>query len=556
MGNILNLHRIYEVFKLLYQDSYSPQDFHLNLLHKNRKLYLEGDFLVIENIKKPPIMRKVLLFDHILLMCNVRKSLYNKRTWNIHKIFPLHEYVVINKELRPYDSETKQRIYSIYFIEIFGPTIFGISFGTRGIRDLWFNITRNALKNIVDEYDKDITFTEICKITNTNVEAAYKNDYNVKRHLGAEDFTRLLTDSSNLERPPVSDPEMITQISGNALCYKNYDNRKSEIVKNRKFYLKKRRRVEKPWLYQQLFRFFQIGDQETMIFNRDEILSEDFLIYLSEGILYKKVGNITTLLKRDVYKFAYDAHFQAVIYLQRTKLYISPLNDSINILISTLISNDIYDFFYSGDSAEIYIGAVYAPSFFEEPGFNIYFMNEDGPLLRIFTYARLMLDVALADFVVANNFFLVSAKKFARIQHDTFDTIPLTNLWDKQYRFNFRFADERTSKQVIRVSNHCYLVCFLSFGYIVREDGFPVDSQLVFMWNCIPNEIAVFEHYLLVFGPNTLCISNILNGKILFFEKGIKYKLAMGTASPYVLRDGKLFRLNLPGLTLNPPNAS
>ncbi|TBU07850.1 CNH domain-containing protein [Hamiltosporidium magnivora] len=273
---------------------------------------------------------------------------------------------------------------------------------------------------------------------------------------------------------------------------------------------------------------------------------EGFLLISQKNGVYKKYnGEITKIYEKSVKKMIYDIRMDFLIYQQGDTLLVSILEPESTFLEETIVMDDTDTFFYGMTMEKNYIaikklssdttGSIYLFEVFQNDGY-----------LKIKLYRRLYIGshISRVEFLKAK--LIIACKDFEIVDSDTLRTQELIDPSDPCTPYLFFLLENSYAKNIFKITNTTFLVCFDSIGFFIDSFGHTIQRNIIFSWHCIPTDFKMFENYLVCLSSDHLSIWDVTNANIVFVKYIRGLRFVEGTTKPLLHDKRSLYLLTLP----------
>ncbi|EPR77950.1 hypothetical protein SLOPH_2317 [Spraguea lophii 42_110] len=170
-GDMNNYFKLYKLSKELRYIHEIENKMPLGLFSRKRKFIREGEVFAKNEFIKHPRELRFLLFDHIILLCDVISQYMGEAKYIVSEPLVLVNYVVIDKSIGyiPDDLYIKQ-LYPLFLLEKGGSKITSLFFKDVNLRNLYFADIKTAIEKAKALFSEKITLRKLTKISNKEIE--------------------------------------------------------------------------------------------------------------------------------------------------------------------------------------------------------------------------------------------------------------------------------------------------------------------------------------------------------------------------------------------------
>ncbi len=512
-GCFQNHFRVFEISKSLRRGGFYKPRGSLNLFFKGRKVVKEGDILSFYSRLKMPQKQRVIVFDHLLLVCDVfaqpqEETLYLQETFAPYKFDITTEHPVKKVASKP---------FSVYIVERNGSGFLGLFFENRQECDVWTAALQSVAKQFSDKYDKRIAITELGDVSEEEISYACESFAPIdKKQLIRTSSFRACSSIVQTGSGQGVDPELYSDV----VPEENFPQAKGIIER-------------------MLFGGNIFGDRvRVKRFPMHEDNKNLILFGTKSGVFERIYGRNQRLYPRACKKFIFIADLSLLILLDSMRVLVSSFNvATLNLDIQTLCS-DAENFFYIQTATTRFI--VVKKNSLEAFCFLfLYAVEEENDCFKISMFQKLSIGSNVQSVRFFDGEIAVAANSFTWISPYSLVTREVVSLLDPYVPHYFLLCQESNALSIYQVSQTHFLVCFDILGFIINKKGAAADSHIVFSWDCIPHDIRIFGNYIVVLGPSSSAVFSMGSGALLFFDSTRTLRFCSGNSR--IMHDGHAF---------------
>lgn len=543
-GQAINAFRIYEISKMLRRgDFYRPQA-SLNLFAKNRKIIKEGDVVVRSKFAMVPKIQRVMVFDHLILVCDITTERTSKTNLYLQDTFAAYNFNVVDRHISGVDNFV-QTFFPVYLVEKNGDRFLGLLFRSRQEREVWKGVLEEAVRRYTRRYDPNIRMVETEFITSETIIKACSTYV-------AFDDSRLADDefSSPIQTEDEDGPLKTVVLKGAGPCTECESESESEqgtatesldVKASEGIGLGMENNVEEPVGFLQRILFGGDFFGKQIWIRRLPRNERKVVVFATDKGIYKRYGNENYMIHgKSARNIIFIGSISLLVFLEGCKVVVASFNADTTRIWPQSLHDDSESVFYSQNRSSKFI--------LVKKGGNetfsmiyMYIVEERGSQLSISMFRRLSIgsDVQSVKFVGKD--LAIASKMFDLVNPNSLMTSEIINPLDSYLPHYFLLCKDTRAMAILQVSKRCHLVCFDALGFVIDRSGNSSRSHVVFSWNCKPHDFRIFGGYLVVLGERSTSVFSLKSSNLLFFRCDKTFQFCMARRDRLVLHDSHRF---------------
>lgn len=539
-GRAINAFRIYEISKMLRRSELYRPRASLNLFAKNRKIIKEGDVVVRTKFSIVPKIQRVLVFDHLIMICDVAMKQASETCLYLQDTFAAYKFNVVDRHISDMDSFV-QTFFPVYLVETNGDRFLGLFFRSRQEREIWKRIMEEAVQRYMRRYDPNIKVLETEYVTSETILkacCAYVT-FDESRLADDEFSSPIQTDDENelgktvvlkgvgpraedaSNQSPVSESLSVKASDGIGLGMEN--------------------NVEEPVGFLQRILFGGDFFGKQIWIRRLPRNERKVVVFATERGIYKRCSGKNYMIHgKSTRNLIFIGSISLLVFLEGSKVVVASFNAETTRIWPQSLHEDAESVFYSQNRSSKFIlvkkGRHEAFSMIY-----MYIVEERGSQLSISMFRRLSIgsDVQSVRFVGKD--LAVASKMFDLVNPNSLMTNEIVNPLDSYLPHYFLMCRDTRAMAILQVSKKCHLVCFDALGFVIDKNGNSSKSHVVFSWNCKPHDFRVFGGYLVVLGVRSTSVFSLKSSNLLFFRNDKTFQFCTAGKNRLVLHDSHRF---------------
>lgn len=541
-GRAINAFRIYEISKTLRKGEFYRPQASLSLFAKSRKLIKEGDVVVRTKFAMVPKMQRVMIFDHLIMVCDVIMQHRSDATLYLQDTFAAYNFNVVDRHVSNSDNLV-QSLFPVYLVETNGDRFLGLFLRSRQERDIWKRILEEAVKRYTRRFDPNITIEEGEHVTaETILKACCAYMTFDESRLTDDDFSSpIQTDDE--------DEQLKTVVLRGAESRASNKNGEEQGIVSESLSIKSSEgiglgmedNIEKPvgFLQRILFGGDMFGKQ--ILIRRLPCNEGKVIVFSTERGIYRRLNGENYMIhEQSVTNLIFIGSVSLLVFLEGGQVVVAPFNADTTHILPQILHDNAESVFYSQNRSSKFILVKKG----RHEAFSMIYMYtvvERGEQLSIAMFRRLSIgsDVQSVRFVGKD--LAVASKMFDLVNPNSLMTNEIINPLDLYLPHYFLLCRDTCAMAILQISKRCLLVCFDVLGFIIDKDGKSAKSHVVFSWNCRPHDFRVFGGYLVVLGKQSTSIFSLKTARLLFFRGDKTFQFCTARRDRLVLHDSHRF---------------
>ncbi|KAI4290764.1 hypothetical protein PAPHI01_0038 [Pancytospora philotis] len=262
------------------------------------------------------------------------------------------------------------------------------------------------------------------------------------------------------------------------------------------------------------------------------------LVYSTRRGIYRRIGDDITLVSvRPAKKLAYDREAELLFYLCDTELYVSKFNHMSDALDGTQLQLVVTDFFYGRNAGNKTLALTSGRDF----GFSLIYLLEitdSGSVYQVFLRKKLYVGSAVSSIYFLNSKIIIACKNFEIVESSTLQTQDLLEGYDPLTQNLVRLIDGSLAKDIFRIDENVFLLCFDKVGFFVNNLGYWLNERAVFNWECIAHSFRLYHTSVMVLADTHFALFSLLTGDLVYLSTtpGLRF---VDNTSEALLYDGR-----------------
>lgn len=541
-GRAINAFRIYEISKMLRRGEYYRPQASLNLFASNRRIIKEGDVVVRTKFAIVPKIQRVMVFDHLIMVCDVTTQNMSETSLYLQDTFAAYSFHVVDRHISDVDSFV-QTFFPVYLVETNGDRFLGLFFRSRQEREVWKRVMEEAVQRYTRRYDPNIRMVETEYVTSETILKACSAYVTF-------DESRLADDefSSPVQTEDEDGQPKTVVLKGAGPCAE-HESESEESTASESLDVKAsdgiglgmENNVEEPvgFLQRILFGGNLFGKQIWI--RRLPRNERKVIVFATEKGIYKRHGGENHMVhEKSARNLIFIGSISLLVFLEGSSVVVASFNADTTRIWPQCLHDDAESVFYSQNRSSKFIlvkkGRHEAFSMIY-----MYIVEERGSQLSISMFRRLSIgsDVQSVRFVGKD--LAVASKMFDLVNPNSLMTNEIINPLDSYLPHYFLLCRDTRAMAILQVSKKCHLVCFDALGFVIDKDGKSSRSHVVFSWNCRPHDFRVFGGYLVVLGERSTSVFSLKSSSLLFFRSDKTFQFCAAGRDRLVLHDSHRF---------------
>ncbi|KAI5168612.1 hypothetical protein PAEPH01_0278 [Pancytospora epiphaga] len=566
----------------------------VGLIFRDIKLIKTGKIILKSGRGMPATYRQIYIFNRAIVFCKSADNLFDEIDISEAPIF-LHGLTAIRRHTDRFGKDEKtDAFYPIYLMQSSLGIERMIYFEDESTRDLYYFMIRGAIRRInrkvstghalslqtrlSDDRILCVCTSQTATVSLQNVPTELQLDFSIGEavsgagtsEVGGEEtgdyYVRELHNHLNTNSDENSSQGDLTSMS-----WEEYDRQKKDMNKTHR-----KRNVEDGegliqneersstsednnennvygeesiWNIGRYFKrssfYFSKLVFEKPVVTDDESYSRDqesMLLYSTPMGIYRRIGSSIVLVSA-MYatKLIYDKHAELLFYLSDSYVYVSKFNCRSMALEDKQIDITASDVLYGVLDDEVYLTLISNRNF----GFSvIYVLNlvEKEEVYSISLSRKLYVGFFISCVSYMRNRIVIGCKDFEIVEVNTLRT---QNLLEYSDPFTSALActiKESVAKQIFRIEESTYLLCFDRIGFYIDSIGYYKYSHITFNWECQAHSFKIYQKNILVLSKTRISVFSLETGKSIYYKEHPWLRFVDNTNEPLLYDKHFIYR--------------
>lgn len=555
-GTQFAIYRLGENFR--YKEDVRSQQC-LALFQKKRKLLKEGEVLVRSYMGDEPVVHKVFVFDHLILLCDPPQNKFSEIYISDEPLF-MTKLAAFRKDIGFFPGDRLlEKLAPLFLLETGGSKVWGLYFGDKGERDVYYSILQKAIQKVRRRLQGRIVFETLPVSTSEPMRyvcQANRASWRGESTTSESEEGGELSSSGTLGGEDPSDPQEHYLAEAMSRFLELRKERQGEGLDRQFWDRYENREMSSPLRRRSLWRslfptadFFVSSIKFPLPLDRDDDpeyasgQAEMYIVAMEDGVYRFLDGRLDKILDRSVEKIIYDPAYEIMIYQSESVLYASHFNVESTSMEENVLKKDIENFFYGRTKQGSCLASVDSGN---DKSISIFLF------LVVISNGTVQIELSrklCVGFQVFNVFFcsekiVMACKDFEVVDMDTLRTEELLQAYDPFIPVIFHGLKNTTARSILPITQHTFLVCFDAMGFLIDDTGRLKRTDILFLWDCRPVDFKLAENHVICLGHSIINIFDLRTGVLVFtrWQDGLRF--VSGSLEP-LLHDGRNFyRIN------------
>ena len=534
-GRAKNSFRIYRLSEQLRADQNYRARSPLALFCRDRVLIKEGDVVTSHVGLIVPQIKRVIVFDHLVMVCDVVVQEEEEIFYLQVTFVPYRFRLIVGHERAK--TAGLAVFSSISFVEINGHEYFSFFYKNNQEKGVWIDVFKRFLSNCVDRYNPEIRIAELWGVSQDRIIAAC--GYFVSPDISRPPSGGLLGNTDVYEVMRVGN--QVHSAAEAAVCLKSPgddDECQLEITLES--------RNERDFL-QTLFYgsnlFARSYHVPVLPWSAE---SRRLVFFSTERGIFRRLGEENKMVhvgRCD--QLVFDGKVGLLFFLERGTVFFAQFGAYTNTVRPQVLLKGVDGFFYhQRGSARFVIARRSRTDAFST--IQIYHVSMAGKFLKISTFGKLYVGSNVHSVNFFRNRVSVAGSTFDLLDPNTLATSELVDTMEPLIAHYFFLCQGAEPRATIRITKSHHLVCFDILGFLVDCKGRFIYPYVLLSWDCDPQDFKVAGDHLVVLGARSTMVFSLATGDLLFFDPTKSYRFLHGPDEFLLHDEHKVYRLVLP----------
>ncbi|TBU19269.1 Rho/Rac/Cdc42-like GTPase guanine nucleotide exchange factor [Ordospora colligata] len=544
----------------------------LGLFQISRSLLKEGDVLVRSLISEKHVEYRMFVFDHVVLACNIPQDRFDE-ICICEEPMPMTRLKVLRKDPGVFpDAMPVGMCSSLLLFVMGGEVALKLYFKDSGERDVYYSIIQKAVLKANSKLSKSISIDVLCLKNAGQMKYVWKsghntlvNDTDSNEDVMSQNNEDSVSEVYSMYSEDIHDPEVeeaildfIKKRESSTLKRISNDDRSqfavdltSESMDNQESLDTKsgvvkygtmsgwRMMFSRTECFTRHVEFPLIAASTKDMKNVDSKQEGMCIFAMENGGVYYRLSDVKPrkILDRIVDKVVYDSMYEILMYTSESVLYVAHFDLESPCIEEVVLSKDVGSFFYSSTSGGSYIVLI-SPESSQPTSVFLFLIGMSKESIDIRFLKRMCVGFRVSSVLLCSERIVLACKDFEMIDMDTLRAENVLNMQDPFLLILFNRLEAAIAISILPISQHSFLVCFSSMGFVIDEDGRPKRTGVVFLWDCEPVEFKLAKGHVICLGHDCVSVFDLKTGVLIFtkYQKGLRF--VAGSSEP-LLHDGE-----------------
>ncbi|KAH9411802.1 Rho/Rac/Cdc42-like GTPase guanine nucleotide exchange factor [Ordospora pajunii] len=571
--NVFNMQfTIYRLGKRFRYDKSVRNQQCLGLFQISRSLLKEGNVLARSLMSEKHVEYKMFVFDHLVLACNIPQDRFDEICIR-EEPMPMTRLRVLRSDPGIFPDAMPAGMYSSLLLFVMGGGMaLKLYFKDDGERDVYYFIIQKAVLKANSKLSKSISI-EALRLKNAGrMKYVWKsghnamiNDADSNEDVLSENNEDAVSEVYSMYSEDNPDPELdeaildfikkressaLKRASSHGTSQSGIDLSSNSTADEEALDAKSstvtygtmsgwRMLFSRSECFTRHVEFPLLAAMSRNTENADSKQEGMCIFAMEDGGVYYRLSDMKPrkILDRMVDKVVYDSMYEILMYMSESVLYVAHFDLESPCIEEVILSKSVGNFFYSSTSGGSYIASI-SPESSQPISVFLFLIGMSKESIDIRFLKRMCVGFRVSSVLFCSERIVLACRDFEMIDMDTLRAENVLNMQDPFLPILFNRLDAAIAISILPISQHSFLMCFSSMGFIIDGDGRLKRIGVVFLWDCEPVEFKLAKGHVICLGHDCVSVFDMRTGVLIFTKYQKDLHFVAGSSEP-LLHDGE-----------------